>query len=161
MDRGGEAIAAPPLVMTDRAGRWVTRHVGQRARTINGIAMELGCDWHPVNDAVIAYGTALVDDDPTRFGQVTALGLDETLFARLGPWRTQAWSTQLVDVRRSQLLDVIPGRNAAGPCAWLAGQGNEWCSRIEFGPWIFRGRIGRCSTRCYPTRPRSRIPATW
>lgn len=127
------AIAAPRLVMTDRAGRWVTRQVGQRARTINEIAVELGCDWHPVNDAVIAYGAALVDDDPTRFADVTALGLDETLFARLGRWRTQAWSTQLVDVRRGQLLDVIPGRNAAGPCAWLAGQGDEWCERIEFG----------------------------
>lgn len=126
-------IAAPRLVMTDRAGRWVTRQVGQRSRTINEIAVELGCDWHPVNDAVIAYGTALVDDDPDRFGAVTALGLDETLFAGLGKWRTQAWSTQLVDVRRGQLLDVIGGRNAAGPCAWLAEQGPEWCERIEFG----------------------------
>ena len=64
---------------------------------------------------------------------MSALGLDETLFARLGPWRTQAWSTQFVDVRRSQLLDVIPGRNAAGPCAWLAGQGVEWCDQVKFG----------------------------
>jgi len=144
-------IGAPRLVMTDRAGRWATRQVGQWARTINEIAVELGCDWHPVNDAVIAYGTALVDDDPTRVGHVSALGLDETLFARLGPWRTQAWSTQFVDVRRGQLLDVIPGRNAAGPCAWLAGQGAEWCDQIEFGTLDLSGPYRKVFDTMLPT----------
>jgi transposase len=38
-------------------------------------------------DAVAAYGTPLVED-PDRIGPVTALGLDETLFARTGRWRT-------------------------------------------------------------------------
>ena len=36
------------------------------------VAVELGCDWHTVNDAVIAYGTALVDG-PARIGQPIAL----------------------------------------------------------------------------------------
>ena len=124
-------IAPPRLAMTDRAGRWVTAQVGRCARSVNEVAVELGCDWHTINDAVIAYGTALVDD-PARIGEVTALGLDEVLFARLGKWRTQHWSTQLVDVRRGQLLDVVPGRNAAGPCAWLAERGERWCDRVEF-----------------------------
>ena len=53
------AIAAPRLVMTDRAGRWVTEQVGRHGRTVNEVAGELGCDWHTVNDTVIAYGTAL------------------------------------------------------------------------------------------------------
>ncbi|MFZ0491867.1 MAG: hypothetical protein WAM81_01570, partial [Acidimicrobiia bacterium] len=35
---------------------------------------ELGRDWHTVNDAVIAYGQALIDDDSDRIGEVTALG---------------------------------------------------------------------------------------
>ncbi len=52
------AIAAPRLAMTDRAGRWVTEQVGRYGRTVNEVAVELGCDWHTVNDAVIAYGTA-------------------------------------------------------------------------------------------------------
>jgi len=84
--------------MTDRAGRWVTEHVGRLGRTVKEIAVELGRDWHTINDTVIAYGTALVDD-PNRIGETTALGLDETLFARIGPWRTQTWSTSIVDVR--------------------------------------------------------------
>jgi len=133
-------IAAPRLAMTDRAGRWVCEQVGRRGRTVNEIAVELGCDWHTINDTVIAYGTALVED-PARIGAVDALGLDETLFARLGRWRTQAWSTSIVDVRRGQLLDVIPGRSSAGACAWLAARDQVWLDAIRWatldlsGPW--------------------------
>jgi transposase len=133
-------IAAPRLAMTDRAGRWVTEQVGRRGRTVNEIALELGCDWHTINDTVIAYGTPLVDD-PDRIGDVEALGLDETLFARLGRWRTQNWSTSIVDVRRGQLLDVIPGRSSIGACEWLAGRDQAWLDAIAWatldlsGPW--------------------------
>ncbi len=66
-------IAAPRLGLTDRAGRWVTEQVGRCGRTVNEVATELGCDWHTINDAVIAYGTALVED-PGRIGEPTALG---------------------------------------------------------------------------------------
>jgi transposase len=125
------AITAARLVMTDRAGRWVTEQVGRHGRTVNEVAVELGCDWHTVNDTVIAYGTALVDD-PDRVGEVDALGLDETLFCRQGRWRTQAWSTSIVDVRRGQLLDVVEGRNAAAPCAWLAARPNAWRDAIRW-----------------------------
>ena len=136
------SIAPPRLAMTDRAGRWVTAQVGRCARSVNEVAVELGCDWHTINDAVIAYGTALVED-PDRIGDVTALGLDEVLFARLGKWRTLTWSTQLVDVRRGQLLDVVPGRNAAGPCAWLAERGEVWCSRVEWATLDLSGPYRR------------------
>ena len=50
-------IATPRLVMTDRAGRWVTEQVGRRGRPVTDLARELGCDWHTSNDTVIAYGT--------------------------------------------------------------------------------------------------------
>lgn len=56
---------------------------------MSDLAKELECDWHTINDTVIAYGEALVED-PDRIGDVDALGLDETLFARVGRWRTQA-----------------------------------------------------------------------
>jgi hypothetical protein len=62
-----------------------------------------------------ADGTPLVDD-PGRIGEVSALGLDETLFCRTGRWRTQHWSTSIVDVSpggAAQLLDLIPGKSAA------------------------------------------------
>jgi transposase len=123
------AIAARRLVMTDRAGRWVTKQVGRCGRTVNEVAGELGCDWHTVNDTVIAYGSVLVDD-PDRIGAPTALGLDETLFVRVGTRRRQVWSTSIVDVRAGRLLDVVPGRSALEPCRWLAERDDEWRARI-------------------------------
>jgi transposase len=82
-------------------------------------------------DAVVTIGEQLVDH-PDRIGDVTALGLDETLFAKLGRFRTQSWSTQIVDVRRGQLLDVVPGRTAPEPCRWLAARPQAWRDRIEW-----------------------------
>ncbi len=124
-------IASPRLALTDRAGRWVTEQVGRWGRTVNEVAVELGCDWHTINDAVIAYGSALVED-PARIGEPTALGLDETLFARIGRWGRQCWSTSIVDVGAGALLDVVPGRSGAEPCRWLAARGDEWRARIEW-----------------------------
>jgi len=134
------AIGAARLAMTDRAGRWATEQVGRRGRPVSDVAAELGCDWHTVNDAVLAYGAALVDD-PARVGAVEALGLDEVLFARHGPWRTQAWSTSIVDVGRGQLVDVIEGRSAASACKWLSARGERWLAGVRWatldlsGPW--------------------------
>jgi transposase len=128
------AIAPARGAMTDRAARWVCEQVGRLGRTVAEVARELGCDWHTVNDAVIAYGTALIDD-PDRIGTVDALGLDETLFCRTGRWRTQQWCTSIVDVSpgHSQLLDVVAGRSAAGPSAWLEARPDTWRKAIRWG----------------------------
>ena len=129
-------IAAPRLLMTDRAGRWVTRQVGKAGRTVSEVADELGCDWHTVNDTVVAYGEALVDDDPDRIGEVTALGLDETLFWRQGPWRTQHWATSIVDVAApggARLLDMVAGRDAKGASDWLEARPEPWRDHIRWG----------------------------
>jgi transposase len=126
------AIAAPRLAITDRAGRWATVQVGRRGRSVTEVAGELGCGWHAVMDAVVAYGEALVDE-PDRFADVEALGLDETLQVHLGPWRTQQWSTQIVDVGAGQLLDVVPGRSSIGPCEWLADRPDTWLDAVAWG----------------------------
>lgn len=67
--------------------------MGRNGRAVSNVARGLGADWHAVNDAVIAYGQALLDADVDRVGAVDALGVDEVLFARLGRWREQiaAW----------------------------------------------------------------------
>jgi transposase len=52
------SIAAPRMSMTSRAARWATLQVGKYGRTVSEVADELGTDWHTINDAVIAYGTA-------------------------------------------------------------------------------------------------------
>ncbi|RIK10751.1 MAG: ISL3 family transposase [Acidobacteria bacterium] len=128
-------IAPPRGKMTDRAGRWVTYQVGKLGRSIQEVADELGADWHTVNDAVLAYGTALVDDDDGRIGEVAALGLDETLFVRKGKWRSKNWSTSIVGVGadEARLLDVVEGRSAKGPSEWIEAQPKEWRDGICFG----------------------------
>jgi hypothetical protein len=73
-------------------------------------------------------------DDPTRIGEVTALGLDETLFARLGAKRTRSWCTSIVDVNRpAQLLDVVQGRSSAAPSDWLNRRPSAWRAAIRWG----------------------------
>lgn len=124
-------IATTRSALTTRAARWVTTQVGRHGRTVADVARDLGCGWHMVMDAVVAVGEQLIDH-PDRIGPVIALGLDETLFARVGRFRTQLWSTQIVDVHRGQLLDVVPGRDAAGPCRWLAERDPGWRDRIEW-----------------------------
>ncbi len=129
-------IAPARAAMTDRAGRWVTEQVGRWGRTVSEVARQLGCDWHTVNDAVIAYGTALIDADVDRIGDVCALGLDETLFFKEGPWHTQRWATSIVDVAAdggARLLDVVAGRSAAGASRWLAARPEAWRQAIRFG----------------------------
>jgi transposase len=122
-------IATARCGLTTRAARWATLQVGRHGRAVSDVAQDLGCGWHAVMDAVVAIGEQLIDH-PDRIGTVTALGLDETLFARVGWFRTQRWSTQIVDVRRGQLLDVVPGRDATGPCRWLAGRDPAWLAAI-------------------------------
>jgi transposase len=117
--------------LTTRAARWATLQVGRHGRAVADVARDLGCGWHAVMDAVIAIGEQLIDH-PNRIGSVTALGLDETLFARVGKFRTQLWSTQIVDVRRGQLLDVVPGRDSVEPCRWLAARDPSWLAGIEW-----------------------------
>jgi transposase len=126
-----DRIAYARHAMTTRAGRWATRQVGEYGRTVAEVARELGCDWHTVNDMVIAFGTPLVDDS-ARIGTVTALGVDEILFVKRGEYRKQVWATQLVDVRAGQVIDVVEGRDIASVGAWFTKQPKKWCEQITY-----------------------------
>ena len=131
-----ERIAAPKMVMTTRAARWATVQVGRHGRAVSDVAAELDCDWHTVNDAVVAYGEALLAADCDRVGAVAALGLDETLFVRTGRFRTQSWCTSITDVspgRPARLIEVIEGRTAVEVSDWLDAQPDEWRDSIEWG----------------------------
>ena len=126
-------IAASRAKVTDRAGRHVTARVGRDGRTVTDVAVELGCDWHTVMDAVRSYGTALIED-PARIGPVEALGLDETLFARTGSTKTRCWCTSIVALDRpAQLLDVVEGRTAKAPSTWLEARPESWRAAIRWG----------------------------
>jgi transposase len=117
--------------MTTRAAKHATLQVGRHGRSVAEVAADLGCDWHTIMNAVVLFGTPLVDD-PNRIGAVTAIGLDETLFARVGRFRKRLWSTQIVDVGRGQLLDVVAGRDASGAVRWLHDRPEPWRDQIRW-----------------------------
>ncbi len=125
-------IAAPRLSLTDRAARWATYQVGNQGRDVKGVAKDLGCEWHTVNDAVLAYGEALIDD-PSRFRDVASLGLDEHLMVREGKRRHKNFVTAMVDVDKGQLLDIVPDRKGEEPKAWLRAMGPVWCTNVTAG----------------------------
>ena len=61
-----------------------------------------------------------------------ALGLDEVLVVREGEYHRQQFSTQVVDVARGQLLDVVPGRSGVEPTAWLSRQGPAFLAHVAY-----------------------------
>jgi transposase len=128
-----DRIASARQVMTRRAGMWATVQVGRRGRTVSDVAAELGCDWHTVNDTVMAWGTALLEADTERIGTCTAIGLDETKFIRRGRFRRTEWATTIADVGAGRLLDVVPGRSTSAPIGWLRAQGQAWLAGIAWG----------------------------
>jgi hypothetical protein len=103
----------------------------EHGRSVTEVAGDLVCGWHVVNDATIVFGEQLIDD-PDRIGEVTGVGLDETLFTRRGDYRRQLWSTQIVDVADGVLLDVVEGRDSVEPCRWFAEQPPQWCDTIGY-----------------------------
>jgi transposase len=101
-------IAAKDCLLTTRAAKWATRQVGY-GRTVKEVAHELGCDWHTVNDAVTAYGAALLAADRQRVVHTSALGLDETNFVRLSHQHT-SYATTVCDVEHHRVIDIVPTR---------------------------------------------------
>lgn len=143
-------IAPSRTSMTTRAGMWATVQVGRYARPVSDLVTELGCGWHTINTAVIAWGAALLAADTTRIGSVTALGMDETLFVRTGRFRRRAWATSIVDVGSGRLLDMIEGRTAAAACEWLDAQPAAWRDAIAWATLDLSGPYRLAFTTMLP-----------
>ncbi len=121
----GEALLHPGrspdrrhgCMLTTRAAKWVVKQIGG-GQTISHLAPELGCSWDTVNAAVRIYGAALLAADTKRLKETTAIGLDETLFVRQGPYKHKTWSTTVCDVANHALIDVLATRDSP---PWPAG----------------------------------------
>lgn len=137
------SIGSPRQRLTRRAGMWACAQVGRHGRGVSEIAHELGADWHTINTAVTSWGQALLDADLDRIGNPEAIGIDETLAVRRGPFRTQEWLTGIVDVRAGRLLDVVEGRTSAGPIEWFNNQGPAWCSHVKWAALDLSGPYRR------------------
>ena len=124
-------IAPPRERLSTRAGRWATRQAGE-GRALDEVAGGLGCSWHPVNNAVQRWGSALLAADTERIAATEALGLDEHLMWRRGRFRAKHWATSIVDVGRGQLLGIVPGRSADAPTRWLLGRPAAWLAAVRW-----------------------------
>ena len=118
-------LAPARAAMTKRAGLWATREVGAEVHTVAYAAAQLGVAWHTVMDAVIYWGSALIED-PERIGATKAVGVDETkLAAAKRDHRTQ-WMTAICDIEARQVIDVIKGRQGPELSEWLSAQPELW-----------------------------------
>ncbi len=125
-------IAAKGCMLTTRAAKWVVKQIGA-GETISHLANELGCCWDVVNAAMRIYGAALLAADTKRLKETTAIGLDETLFVRAGPYKQKAWSTTVCDVANHALIDVLATRDFTAVAGWLRRQPHHVKERLEYG----------------------------
>ena len=85
--------------------------------------------WHTAHQAVIDYTDPAIND-PGRLDGVRGIGVDEKRFLNANADHRTVFTTQIVDLDRHVLLDVIEGRSADVLVSWLAQRGAEWCANI-------------------------------
>jgi transposase len=129
---GDHRIAAKGCMLTTRAAKWVVKEIGS-GQTVTHLAKELNCSWDSVNTAMRVYGEALLAADTKRLKETTAIGLDETLFVRQGPYKHKSWSTTVCDVANHQLIDVLPTRDFVHVARWLDRQPHHVKDRLQYG----------------------------
>lgn len=120
----------PRSSLTERARREMCRRVGQDGDSVAEVARAFGVGWHAAMGAVAAHGRPLVED-PNRIAPTDAVGIDDRNFSRPGARRRSAWATVVIDLRRHQVLDVIPGRSQGPLRAWLDAQPAWWCQGVR------------------------------
>lgn len=124
-----DAIAAR-AVLTERARRRLAEMVNIDGDSIAGAAAHFGVGWHTANRAVADHTDPHIAD-PQRLEGVEAIGVDEKRFLNATPDRRTTYTTQIVDLDRHRLLDVIEGRSRDVLGGWLSERGDDWCDRIR------------------------------
>lgn len=116
--------------MTERARARLAEIVNVDGVPIAVAAAEFGVSWHTANAAVAAYTDPQITD-PGRFEGIGAIGVDEKRFTNANVEHRTTFTTQIVDLDRHRLIDVIEGRSRDVLGSWLAERGEQWCERIE------------------------------
>jgi len=116
--------------LTERARREICRQVGAELDTVAAVARQFGVGWACAHQAVVDYGDMLIAADD-RLERTTALGVDEHTFAHANAHRRTQMATTFVDIDRSRLLDVAPGRSGQVVRDWVEVQPWWWAERIE------------------------------
>jgi transposase len=121
---------APRAVLTERARRRLAEMVNIDGDSIAAAAAEFGVGWHTANQAVADHTDPDIDDEG-RLDGVSAIGVDEKRFLNATPTRRTVFTTQIVDLDRGRLLDVVEGRTRHVLSRWLTDRGDDWCAQIR------------------------------
>ena len=116
--------------LTRRTRIEICRAVGEEGHTVAEQARRFGVGWSTAMTAVRDHGRPLVEDGH-RLHRVRILGVDEHKMLAAGPKHHTVFATQLVDLRRGRLLDVVPGRSAKSVSAWLAERTRYWRDHVD------------------------------
>ena len=123
-----EAIALRAS-LTERARARLADMVNVEGFSIAAAAAEFGVGWHTANSAVADYTDPAIDD-PDRLEGVRGIGVDEKRFLNATVTHRTVFTTQIVDLDRHRLLDVVPGRSRDVLADWLDDRGEAWCHQI-------------------------------
>ena len=137
------SIAAPRALLSARAAWWAIGQLRREHASIQGLARQLGTTWKTVWRSVEPLLVAMAAD-PSRFDDVTALGVDEHVWHHVSTkpvedgGRGPKELTGMVDLSRDQhgrvrarLLDLVPGRSGRAYGDWLKARGEGFTSRVE------------------------------
>lgn len=97
-------------VLTQRARKALAGMVNIDGVSIAAAAAAFGVAWHTANQAVADFTDPHIDD-PARLEGVEAVGVDEKRFLNATPTSRTRYTTQIVDLDRGRILDVIEGRS--------------------------------------------------
>ena len=103
-------VIAPRAVLTQRARRRLAEMVNVDGDSIAAAGAAFGVGWHTANQAVADHTDPHIAD-PGRLDGVTAIGVDEKRFLNATPTRRTVFTTQIFDLDRHRLLDVVKGRS--------------------------------------------------
>jgi transposase len=130
--RGPRSFRGSPLGRcspTGPVGHWPSM-VNIDGSSIAAAAAEFGVGWHTANQAVVEFTDPHVDD-PGRLEGVEMIGVDEKRFLNATPTSRTVYTTQIVDLDRHQVLDVLEGRSRDVVGDWLTERGTDWCENIR------------------------------
>jgi len=138
-----EDLAGPRALLSVRACWWAINQLRREGASVQGLARQLGTTWRTVWRSIKPLLEAMAAD-PTRFANVTSLGVDEHIWHHVSTKPIDAGGrgpkelTGMVDLTRDQqgrvrarLLDLVPGRSGKAYADWLTERGEEFRKGIK------------------------------
>ncbi len=138
-----DGVARPRALLSTRACWWAIGQLRREHASVLGLARQLGTTWRTVWRAIAPLLEQMADDE-SRFGGVTALGVDEHVWHHVctkpiaDGGRGPKELTGMVDLSRdskgrtrARLLDLVPGRSGAAYADWLKERNESFRAGIK------------------------------